>query len=259
MRLKGKVAIVTGAAMGVRGDLMGIGGATAWLFAEEGARLVLTDMNAEKGEKTAAQIRESGAEAVFVKHEIASDADWKRVVQVAVERFDTVNVLVNCAGTTVGSSVETTTVEMWDRMMDIHAKGAFLGMKHCIPIMRAAGGGAVVILSSTDGMIGGGFSAPYASAKGANRLLARAAAIQYAKDNIRVNSLHPGEIDTPLSRWAVDQVLDSGGADPRLDWVPMGRLGTAHEVAQSILFLASDESAYMTGAELVIDGGIIAK
>ncbi|MDA1189215.1 MAG: SDR family oxidoreductase [Chloroflexi bacterium] len=259
MRLKDKVAIITGAAMGVQGELMGIGGTTAWMFAKEGAKLVLTDMNAEKGEKTAAQIRKTGAEAVFVKHEVSSEDHWKKVVAVTVEKFVCLDIIVNAAGTTTGSTVERTTLEQWDTMMDIHAKGAFLGMKHCIPVMKKSGGGSIVILSSTDGMIGGGFSAPYAAAKGANRLLARAAAIQYAKDNIRVNSLHPGEIDTPLSRWAVDQVLDSGGDDPRLDWIPMGRLGTSQEVAQSIVFLASDESAYMTGAELVIDGGIIAK
>lgn len=259
MRLKDKVAIITGAAMGVRGEIMGIGGASAWMFAKEGAKLVLTDKNVEYGEKTAAQLTENGAEVVFVKHEVEREDDWRDVIEMTTTRFGTIEILVNAAGTTTGDTVENTTSEQWNSMMNIHAKGAFLGIKHCAPIMSAAGGGSIIILSSTDGMIGGGFSAPYASAKGANRSLARSAAIQCAKNNIRVNSLHPGEIDTPLSRWGVGEVLASGGEDPRLDWIPMGRLGTAEEVAHAIVFLASEESSYITGAELVIDGGIIAK
>lgn len=259
MRLEGKVALISGAAMGVKGELMGIGGATAWLFAREGAKLVLADINADKGEKTAAQLRESGADAVFVPLDATSEQDWARAVDTAVSRFGKLNILVQCAGTTVPGGVEQTTVKMWNQMMDLHGKGMFLGTKHAIPAMRKAGGGSIVILSSTDGMIGGGFSASYAAAKGANRLFARAAAIQYAKDNIRVNSLHPGEVDTPLARSAIGEVMEQGGTDPRLDWIPMGRLATADEVAQSILFLASDESWYMTGAELVIDGGITAR
>ena len=259
MRLDGKVALITGAAMGVRGELMGFGGASAWLFTGEGARVVLGDINEEKGNQTAAQICESGGEAHFVRLDVTNEQDWKAAVDAAVSRFGRLDILVSSAGTTVAGGVEQTTLEMWQSQMDIHAKGTFFGLKHAVPAIRKSGGGSVVILSSTDGMIGGGFSASYAAAKGANRILARSAAIQYAVDNIRVNSLHPGEADTPLARWAIEQMEGDEFEDPRLNWIPLGRLATADEVAYAILYLASDESSYVTGTEVVIDGGITAK
>ena len=259
MRLAGKVALITGAAMGVRGELMGFGGASAWLFTREGARVVLGDINEEKGNQTAQQILEGGGEAYFIRLDVTNEQDWKEAVEAAVSRFGRLDILVSSAGTTVAGGVEQTTLEMWQSQMDMHAKGTFFGLKHAVPAMRKSGGGSVVILSSTDGMIGGGFSASYAAAKGANRILARSAAIQYAGDNIRVNSLHPGEADTPLARWAIEQMERDEFEDPRLDWIPLGRLATADEVAYAILYLASDESSYVTGTELVIDGGITAK
>ena len=259
MRLAGKVALISGAAMGIRGELMGFGGASAWLFSEEGARVVLGDVNEEKGNRTAEQIRQSGGEACFVRLDVTREQDWINAVEAAMARFGRLDILVSSAGTTVAGGVEETTVAMWKSQMDVHAKGSFLGIKHAVPAMRKSGGGSIVVLSSTDGMIGGGFSASYAAAKGANRLLARSAAVQYAKDNIRVNSLHPGEADTPLARWAIEQMEGAEFQDPRLGWIPMGRLATAQEVARAILYLASDESSYVTGAELVIDGGITAQ
>ena len=169
--------------------------------------------------------------------------------------------MVSSAGTTAPGSVDGTTVEMWNSQMDMHGKGCMLGIKHVVPQMRKNKSGSIINMSSTDGIVGGGFSASYAAAKGANRLLTKTAALQYASEGIRVNSLHPGELDTPLARSAMEDIVgnDPDFEDPRLNWIPLGRLGTAIDVANLVLYLASDESTYVTGSEFVIDGGMLAK
>lgn len=257
MRLAGKVALITGGAAGVEGQLMGFGGAAARLFAREGAKVILTDLKEDLGRKTAEQIQALGGEALFLKQDVTSEEDWQEVVHTAVARFGTINVLVNNAGTGARFTVEDTTVAVWDAQMAVHAKGVFLGVKAAIPIMRRAGGGSIINVSSIYGLIGSPTSAAYHAAKGAIRIFTKAAAIQYAQDNIRVNSVHPGYCHTPLTN-------DGFGTDTeRREWVmeriPLGRLGQANDIAYGMLYLASDESAYVTGAELVIDGGTTAQ
>ncbi len=253
MRLEGKVALITGAAAGIEGELMGFGGAAARLFCREGAKVALTDINEGLGEKTAADIRAHGGDAIFVRLDVTREEDWKNAVKTTVSTYGRLNVVVNNAGIGGGGSVEEMTVESWDRMMDIHAKGAFLGTKHTVAELRKAGGGSIINVSSIDGITGSLYNdASYHAAKGAIRTFTKAAAIQYAKDGIRVNSVHPGYAVTPL----ISQDPD----DPKYkEWVnsmiPMGRWAQPDEIAYGMLYLASDESSYVTGSELVIDGG----
>jgi NAD(P)-dependent dehydrogenase (short-subunit alcohol dehydrogenase family) len=262
VRLKGKVALIAGAAEGVRGQTMGIGGATAWLFAREGASVVVADLNEAKGRLTGQQIVDSGGQAIFARLDVASEADWRAAVQACLDRFGRLDTLVVAAGLYIIGRVENTSVADWDRQMAVHSTGAFLGAKHAIPAMRKSGGGSIVIISSTAGMVGGGFSAAYAAAKGASRIFTKAAAIQYARENIRVNSIHPGYCETPMVHDIVKEMkklgIGGGAADPR-EGIPLGRGGRPEDVANAVLFLASDESSYVTGAELVVDGGATAQ
>ena len=256
MRLEGKVAIITGAAAGVKGELMGFGGAAAWLFAGEGAKVVLTDIKEEMGERAAEQIRESGGEALFVRLDVTSERDWEEAVRTTVSRFGKLNVLVNNAGVGAARTIEETTEQEWDFQLDIMAKGTFLGTKHAIPEMRKAGGGSIVNTSSVFGIVGSLADAVYSAAKGAIRTFTKAAAIQYAQEGIRVNSIHPGWAMTPLS---VEAFSKPDNLNPKLAQVPMGRLANVDDIAYGMLYLASDEAAFVTGAELVIDGGMSAR
>jgi NAD(P)-dependent dehydrogenase (short-subunit alcohol dehydrogenase family) len=256
MRLEGKVALITGAATGIEGDLMGFGGASARLFVQEGAKVVVSDINEEAGQKTVAQIREGGGDATFIRLDVTQEQDWVRTIQATVASYGKLNILVNNAGTGARTTVEDTTEEDWDSQMDVHAKGTFLGTKHAIPEMRKLGGGSIINVSSIYGIVGSPTSTAYHAAKGAIRLFTKSAAIQYAKENIRVNSVHPGYARTPLTTASYD--------DPeRYQWVldrtPMGRVGDAYDIAYGILYLASDESSFVTGSELVIDGGMTAQ
>ncbi len=256
MRLEGKVAMITGAANGVRGELMGFGGVSAWLFVREGAKVVITDIDDEDGEMTARQIRESGGEAVFVRLDVTGEEEWEDAVRAAVSCFGRLDILVNNAGTASRETVENTTVEMWDGQMEVHAKGTFLGTRAAIPEMRRVGGGSIVNVSSIFGLIGSPSSTAYHAAKGAIRSFTKAAAVQYAGEGIRVNAVLPGYVDTPMThRFFTDAELVAG----RTESVPMKRFGTAEEIAYGILYLASDEASYVTGAELVIDGGTTAQ
>ena len=254
MRLDGKVALITGAATGVEGQLMGFGGASARLFSREGAKVVLGDVNEAGGEKTAAQIREGGGEALFLRLDVTSEEDWSNAVGTVLETYGRLDVLVNNAGTAEANRIEDVEEEVWDAQMAVHAKGAFLGMKHAIPAMRQVGGGSIINISSIAGIIGGPTSA-YAAAKGAVRILTKSAAVQYAGDKIRVNSVHPGYHMTPLTQVNFSKPEER---KQRIANVPLGRYGDADDIANGILYLASDESSYVTGAELVIDGGVTA-
>jgi len=259
MRLKDKVGLITGAATGVRGEVMGFGGATAWLFSREGAAVVIADINDEMGELTASQMREDGHKTMFVHLDASQETDWINAIRVAVENFGGLDILVNNAGSGVTKSIEDTSLEEWNTDMAVHATGAFLGTKYAIPEMRKRGGGVIVNMSSMHGIVGGsGRSPAYTSAKAAIRNFTKTAAIAYAKENIRVNSIHPGNSLTPrvLARYPDGTLPDSvtGGQN-----APMGRLGKAEEIAQGILFLASDDSSFMTGSELVADGGFLAR
>ena len=248
--------MISGAASGVEGELMGFGGAAARLFAKEGAKVVLTDINEDAGQKTAAQINELGGEAMFLRLDVTSEQDWIDAVRATVSAYGKLDILVNNAGTGARFKVEDTTEDVWDTQMNIHAKGAFLGTKHAIPEMRKNGGGSIINVSSIYGLVGSETSTAYHAAKGAIRLFTKSAAIQYAKENIRVNSVHPGYAHTPLTQ--------RGYANPEYfenirSRIPLGRIGTAEDIANGMLYLASDESSFVTGSELVIDGGTTAQ
>ena len=198
-RLAGKVALITGAATGVEGKLMGIGGACARLFAREGAAVVVADRDEPRGQATAAEIEaeEGSGPAIFMPLDVASEEQWKRAIAETASAFGDLNVLIHCAGTAAVGRVVDTTEREWEEMMAVHAKGVFLGTKHAVPVMREAGGGSIVIVSSMDALVAGPAGGAYTAAKGASRSFARFAAIQHAADGIRVNSVHPGYTDTP--------------------------------------------------------------
>jgi NAD(P)-dependent dehydrogenase (short-subunit alcohol dehydrogenase family) len=246
VRLEGKVALISGGARGM-------GAVEARLFATEGAKVILGDILDVEGRKVEAEIRATGGEALFVRLDVTDESDWKRAVDTAVDRFGKLNVLVNNAGVSGHGRIEEVTVEAWNRVMNINSTGAFLGTKAAIPAMRRAGGGSIVNISSQLGLVGVDNSSPqYQASKGAVRLLTKATAIQYAKERIRANSVHPGPIVTPMT--------EARRSDPQtysltVSRIPLGRYGEPEDVAYGVLYLASDESSFMTGAELVIDGG----
>ena len=256
MRLEGKVALITGAAAGVEGELMGFGGASARLFAREGAKVVVTDVAEDMGRRTVAEMRNEGAEAMFPHLDVTDEEKWASVVEATALEYGKLDILVNNAGTGAFERVEDVTVEVWDGQMDVHAKGAFLGTRQVIPEMRKAGGGSIVNISSIYGLVGSPTSTAYHAAKGAVRLFTKATAVQYASEGIRANSVHPGFAMTPLTEGRFKSGSES--LEARLAVVPMRRLATADEIAPGILYLASDESSFVTGAELVIDGGMTA-
>ncbi|MCL0105337.1 glucose 1-dehydrogenase [Dehalococcoidia bacterium] len=256
MRLENKVALITGAANGRRGELMGFGGACAWKFVNEGAKVVLADIDEKSGLATLKELQDAEFEAEFVRLDVTSAASWANAVASTVSRFGKIDILVNNAGTSLTKTLDETSEEDWDGQMNVHAKGSFFGIKHVAPIMKKNGGGSIVNLSSINGLIGSPTATAYHVAKGGVRLLTKSAAIQYAEFSIRVNSVHPGYAETPMT----EPLFNSPESlQARLSRVPMGRLGTADEIAMGILYLASDESSFVTGSELVIDGGMTAQ
>ncbi len=250
-RLDGKVALISG---GARGQ----GAAEAMLFAQEGAKVVIGDLLDDDGKKIEAQIAELGGDATYVHLDVTSSSDWDAAVQTALDQYGRLDILVNNAGI-LGKrvSLEDSSVADWDAVLDVNAKGVFLGTKAVIPALRDAGGGSIVNISSIAGLIGSRNSIPaYQASKGAVRLLTKSTAIQHAGDNIRCNSVHPGMIVTAMT----DEIL--ANPDIRQDYydrIPLGRLGTVDDIASGVLFLASDDSSFVTGSELVIDGGLVAQ
>ncbi len=244
MRLDGKVAFISGGARGM-------GAAEAALFAREGAGVAIGDILEAEGRKVVEEISEVGGRAIFVPLDVTNEAQWAEAVAATVAEFGKLDVLVNNAGVPSWGRVEDTSVESWDRVMDINAKGVFLGTKAAIPEMRRAGGGSIINISSQLGLVGTDFASgpEYQASKGAVRILTKATAIQYAEDGIRANSVHPGPINTSMT--------ETTQADAALyvSRIPLGRYGEPNEVAYGVLFLASDEASFMTGSELVIDGG----
>ena len=256
MRLKNKVALLTGAAAAIKGELMGFGGATAHLFVREGAKVVLTDIRDELGERAASALRDLGADVLYRHLDVTCEADWRRAIDDTMDTHGRLDILFNNAGVSFPCKIEDMTEEIWDRELAVHAKGAFLGTKTAIPAMRQGGGGSIINTSSVMGIVGSPTSPAYSAAKGAVRLFTKTTALQYAKENIRVNSIHPGYATTPLT---VERFSPPDVNKVLLDRTPMGRLGTAEDIANGALFLASDESSWMTGSELVIDGGMTAQ
>ena len=246
MPLENKVALISGGARGM-------GAAEARMFAREGARVVIGDVRDTEGRQVEAEINEAGGECVFIHLDVTQESEWQRAVETAVTRFGKLDVLVNNAGIATCSSIEDTSTDEWDRVMGVNAKGVFLGTKTAIPEMRKAGGGSIINISSISGMVGGTSNPAYDSSKGAVRIFTKSAAIQYAKEGIRVNSVHPGSIDTPMGRFTGPESQREWEA--RLALTPLGRTAHPDEVAYGVLFLAYDESSFMTVSEVVFDGG----
>ena len=249
MRLEGKVALITGAARGQ-------GAAEAKLFAQEGAKVLLADVSDPEGIAVAAEIAEAGGDAVYVHLDVTNEAEWDAAVQKAVSSFGKLDILVNNAGIWRRGHVMETSSEQWDDIMGVNAKGVFLGTKAAIPEMRKAGGGSIVNISSTAGLVGSKTSSAYSASKGAVRIFSKSTAVQYASEGIRANSIHPGPIDTDMG----DQVWpDVASRDASIARTALSRIGTAQDIAYGALYLASDEASFVTGSELVIDGGVTAQ
>jgi len=246
-RLNGKVALISGAARGQ-------GEAEARMFVDEGAAVVLGDILVAEGENVAASIRAGGGQATFVKLDVTQEADWQRAVDTTLRTYGELNILVNNAGIFPIEGVEATSMELWNRVVAINQTGVWLGMRAAVPAMRNAGGGSIVNISSIAGLIGSGMATAYHGTKGAVRLITKTAAIEYAKDRIRINSVHPGGVDTVML-----DVLNPEGKRGATRAHPLGRLATSEDIAYGVLYLASDESSFVTGAELVIDGGFTAQ
>jgi len=247
--LENKVALISGGARGM-------GAVEAKMFVQEGAKVVIGDVLDEDGKQTEAEINEAGGECVFVHLDVTDETAWQDAVAAAVDRFGKLDILVNNAGIARINNVEDTTSDEWDLVMDINAKGVFLGTKAAIPEIRKAGGGSIVNISSIAGLTGGRTSS-YAASKGAVRLLTKSTAIQYAGESIRCNSVHPGVIETPMTTPVMLNTQE--GRDLNASRHPLGRVGQPEDIAYGVLFLASDESSFMTGSELVIDGGLTAQ
>jgi len=245
-RLDGEVALITGAARGQ-------GEAEARMFAREGAQVVVADIRDELGQKVAGEI---GPQAIYVRLDVSQETDWKNVVGATVRAFNKLTILVNNAsiGLPEDRGIEQTSLEVWHKTLAVNLTNVFLGMKYAIPEMRKAGHGSIVNISSIAGIVGGGALSAYHASKGGVRILSKTAAIQYAKENIRVNSVHPDDIDTEiLSPFSMEWKQAMTRAHP------MGRIASSDEIAYGVLYLASKESSFVTGAELVIDGGFIAQ
>jgi NAD(P)-dependent dehydrogenase (short-subunit alcohol dehydrogenase family) len=253
MRLEHKVCIITGGGSG-------IGRATALLFADEGARLVIADKCATSAQAVAAECVGRGAQAVAVAADVASAADVKRMIAAAVERFGRIDVLVNNAGYGIPGNVVETDEDAWDALMAVNVRGVFLCSKHAIPVMKANGGGTIVNTASVVATVGIANRAAYCASKGAVAALTRAIAIDHVADGIRCNAIAPGTIDTPYFDDILNKSPDPAATRKALAARQLlGRLGTPEEIAAGILFLASDESRFATGTVLTLDGGMTAQ
>ncbi len=267
-RLEGKVAMVSGAASG-------IGAETARRFALEGARVVLGDVSSEAGEEVADDIARAGGETLFMPLDVTDDEAWARVVAATTQRFGRLDVLANVAGISGREYVDYAAVtarggiaggpsslrvddvspEAWSRIMEVNSTGVYLGTRHAIPAMRRAGGGSIINVSSICGLVGSFASAAYHASKGSVRLFTKAVAVEHAFENIRANSIHPGFIDTPMT---ASSHASNAVRSARLAATPLGRIGQPYDIAMGCVYLASDESRWVTGIELVIDGGMTA-
>ena len=248
MRLENKVAIITGSANGM-------GKAEAERFAKEGAKVVIADIVEDLMLKVESSIIENGGEAISIKLDITKESDWKQAISKTIETYGKIDILVNNAGISGSGKMDPLSVDAWDRYMDVNAKGAFLGMKYVIPEMMKNGGGSIVnIVSMSSFVVHPVIHIGYNASKGASRIASKAVAVKYAKDNIRVNAIHPG-IMPPMStsKQSIDPDLIKGYAK-MIEDTPMGRRGKVEEVANAALFLASDEASFITGADLVVDG-----
>lgn len=255
--LSGKVALITGAASG-------LGRAMALLLAEQGARVAAADLNAEGGERTVADIAAAGGEAAFFPLDVVDEDGWQAAVDGVIDRFGRLDVLVNNAGVELVRSIPETSFEEWRQVMNVNLDGVFLGVKAGIRGMAKSGGGSIINISSVAGINGFSRQAAYCASKGGVRLLTKSAAVECAEAglNIRVNSVHPGVIDTPMYKAFFDGMDEQSAkaAEARFTALhPIGHVGAPDDVAQCVLFLASDASKFVTGSEMVVDGGLTAR
>ena len=247
MNVKDKVILITGAGGGLGSEM-------ARLLCKNGAKVLIVDLDAEKGRQTADEINSEGGVAWFCRADVTSEADWKAAVDFAVEKGGRLDVLVNNAGINIRKPIEEMSIDEWCTMMKVNTGSAFLGCKYAIPVMRAQGGGAIINTSSVCGLVGHMYTPEaYTATKGAVTLLTKAVAARYAKDGIRSNSIHPSTVDTPLVR---ERLKDPQFKAERLGEVPLGRFATAADVANAVLYLASDEASFINGAALPVDGGV---
>lgn len=246
-RLDGKVALISGGARGM-------GECEARLFVREGAKVVMGDVLDEVGQKAAQEIAQQGGAATYIHLDVTKEGDWQNAVATAERLYGKLNVLVNNAGIVRMAPLDETSLEAWNEVVTVNQTGVFLGMKHVIPAMRRAGGGSIINISSVAGLVGLSNIPAYQASKGAVRLLTKNVAIQYAQDNIRANSIHPGRIETPMTA-----PLSPERREMVLRMTPLGRDGKPEEIGYGVLYLASDESSFVTGSELVIDGGFTAQ
>ena len=258
-RVKGKVALVTGGASG-------IGRGTALLLGKEGATVVVTDIQDDQGKDVVAAIKRAGSDAIYLHHDVTNEDAWAHVIGETKQRFGRLDILVNNAGIAIAGPIVDMTLANWRRQQAINLDGVFLGVKHGIPLMAASGGGSIINVSSVAGLKGSANLAGYCATKGGVRLFTKAAAMECAnaKNNIRVNSVHPGIIETPIWNAIIVPGSPAGANAPNLDdlsaaAVPVGVKGLPEDIAQGILYLASDDSRYVTGSELVIDGGLMTR
>ncbi len=261
-RLPGKVAIITGGASG-------IGAETARIFALHGASVVLCDMQDELGLTVAQEIRDNGGVAEYRTLDVTKEDQWIALAADVEKKYGKIDILGNIAGISgrpasmtvqasgvmTGTGLAEQTLENWNRIMEVNSTGVFLGTKSVIPAMQRAGGGSIVNISSICGIVGSFANAAYHASKGAVRIFSKSAALQYAKDQIRVNSVHPGFVDTPMAR---PGLLGNESGKARMDATPLGRFGKPSDIALGCLYLASDDAVWVTGSELVIDGGMTA-
>jgi NAD(P)-dependent dehydrogenase (short-subunit alcohol dehydrogenase family) len=261
-RLPGKVAVVTGGASG-------IGEETARLFADHGASVVLCDVQDDLGHSVAHEITDGGGVAEYRTLDVCSEEQWIALIADVERKYGKIDILGNIAGISgrpagmtvqasgvmTGMALAEQTLESWNRIMEVNSTGVFLGTKHVIPAMQRAGGGSIINISSICGIVGSFANAAYHASKGAVRIFSKSAALQYAKDHIRVNSVHPGFVDTPMAR---PGLLGNESGKARMDATPLGRFGKPIDIAYGCLYLASDEAGWVTGSELVIDGGLTA-
>ncbi|MFW5731443.1 MAG: SDR family NAD(P)-dependent oxidoreductase [Desulfonatronovibrionaceae bacterium] len=249
-RVKDKVAVVTGGGKG-------IGRACTEMLAREGARVILTQRHEEEGRKVASSIRDQGLQAAFVAQDVTREDDWEHVLEETRKHFGQPDILVNNAGIYIIEKLEQTSVDQWKKLMDINSMGVFLGMRTFAPAMEKSGGGSIVNLSSVAGVIGTPGHVLYSASKGAVLTMTKDVAIEYAKRKVRVNAVQPGYVDTGMADYGAEE-QDSTKKDLG-QWHPMGRIGTPEEIAYAVLYLASDEAAFVTGASLLVDGGLCAQ
>ena len=249
-RVKGKVAIITGGGMGM-------GESHCKLFALEGACVVVTDINIEAGENTVADIVADGGKAIFIQHDVASESQWDNVVSQAVDTYGGIDILVNNAGIILFASSQKTTAEQWHKTMSVNLYGVHLGCQAVQPEMAKRGGGSIVNISSISGIVGVPNQAAYQASKGGVRQLTKALAVDYQRDNIRCNSIHPGMVSTPLLG-KLQNDFEQARASLGPTAGQMTRMADPIEVSYPVLFLASDEASYVNGTELVVDNGFVA-